>query len=150
MIFLVGGPVLFADAAIYKWKDENGKTYFTDDPTKVPEAFRKKPFIKDPKFRKKFPIFRKKKAPDEAGKTSHEKGLAETENKEGDKQEGLTDAERATAEAADTKNIRSGPPTKANLVLFKKLLRQRLPKNRLFGIKFLRTTSLYLKKLLGS
>jgi hypothetical protein len=75
MIFLVGGPVLFADAAIYKWKDENGKTYFTDDPTKVPEAFRKKPFIKDPKFRKKFPIFRKKKAPDEAGKTSHEKAL---------------------------------------------------------------------------
>ncbi len=100
MIFLVGGPVLFADAAIYKWKDENGKTYFTDDPTKVPETFRKKPFIKDHKFRKKFPIFRKKKAPDEAGETSHEKGLAETENKEGDKQEGLTDAERATAEAA--------------------------------------------------
>ena len=99
MIFLVGGPVLFADAAIYKWKDENGKTYFTDDPTKVPEAFRKKPFIKDPKFRKKFPIFRKKKAPDEAGETSHEKGLAETENKAGDKQEGLTDAQRATAEA---------------------------------------------------
>ncbi len=99
MIFLVGGPVLFADAAIYKWKDENGKTYFTDDPTKVPEAFRKKPFIKDPKFRKKSPIFRKKKAPDEAGKTSHEKGLAETENKEGDKQEGLTEAQRSIAEA---------------------------------------------------
>ncbi len=34
-----------ADAAIYKWEDENGKTYFTDDPTKVPEAFRKNPFI---------------------------------------------------------------------------------------------------------
>lgn len=27
-----------ADAKIYKWKDENGKTHFTNDPTKVPKA----------------------------------------------------------------------------------------------------------------
>jgi hypothetical protein len=35
------------DAAIYKWRDENGKTHFTDNLTKVPKAFRKKSFIKD-------------------------------------------------------------------------------------------------------
>lgn len=27
-----------AHAKIYKWKDENGKTHFTNDPTKVPKA----------------------------------------------------------------------------------------------------------------
>ena len=97
MIFLVGGPVLFADAAIYKWKDENGKTYFTDDPTKVPEAFRKKPFIKGSKSRKETLNSRQKKAPDE--EASDKKGVAETENKEGDKQEGLTEAQRSIAEA---------------------------------------------------
>ena len=31
MIFLVSGLVSFVEAAIYKWKDENGKTHFTDD-----------------------------------------------------------------------------------------------------------------------
>ena len=98
MVFLVSGLVSFAEAAIYKWKDENGKTHFTDDPTKVPEAFRKKPFIKNPKFRKKTPNPVKKKAPDE--EASDKKGVAETENKEGDKQEGLTEAQRSIAEAA--------------------------------------------------
>jgi len=97
MIFLVGGPVLFADAAIYKWKDENGKTHFTDDPTKVPEAFRKKPFIKGSKSRKETLNSRQKKAPDE--EASDKNGVAETENKEGDKQEGLTEAQRSIAEA---------------------------------------------------
>jgi hypothetical protein len=32
-----------AEAAIYKWKDENGKTHFTDDSTKVPQEFQDKP-----------------------------------------------------------------------------------------------------------
>ena len=34
------------DAAIYKWRDENGKTHFTDNLTKVPKAFREKPLLK--------------------------------------------------------------------------------------------------------
>ena len=97
MIFLVSGLVSFVEAAIYKWKNENGKTHFTDDPTKVPEAFRKKPFIKGSKSRKETLNSRQKKAPDE--EASDKKGVAETENKEGDKQEGLTEAQRSIAEA---------------------------------------------------
>ena len=97
MIFLVSGLVSFVEAAIYKWKDENGKTYFTDDPTKVPEAFRKKPFIKGSKSRKETLNSRQKKAPDE--EASDKTSVAETENKEGDKQEGLTEAQRSIAEA---------------------------------------------------
>ena len=97
MIFLVSGLVSFVEAAIYKWKDENSKTHFTDDPTKVPEAFRKKPFIKGSKSRKETLNSRQKKAPDE--EASDKKGVAETENKEGDKQEGLTEAQRSIAEA---------------------------------------------------
>ena len=97
MIFLVSGLVSFVEAAIYKWKDENGKTHFTDDPTKVPEAFRKKPFIKGSKSRKETLNSRQKKAPDE--EASDKKSVAETENKEGDKQEGLTEAQRSIAEA---------------------------------------------------
>jgi hypothetical protein len=36
-----------ANAAIYKWRDENGITHFTDNLNKVPKAFREKPFIKN-------------------------------------------------------------------------------------------------------
>jgi hypothetical protein len=40
--------ICFADveAVIYKWRDENGITQFTDNPTKVPKAYRKKLIIK--------------------------------------------------------------------------------------------------------
>jgi hypothetical protein len=31
-----------ADAKTYKWKDEKGKTHFTDNPLKIPEKYRKK------------------------------------------------------------------------------------------------------------
>jgi hypothetical protein len=34
------------NAAIYKWRDENGITHFTDNLTKVPKAFREKPLLK--------------------------------------------------------------------------------------------------------
>ena len=33
-----------SEAAIYKWKDESGKTYFTDDPNRLPKVFRKEHF----------------------------------------------------------------------------------------------------------
>ena len=101
MIVLVSGPVLFADAAIYKWKDENGKTHFTDDPTKVPEAFRKKPFVKNPKPRKETPKARDKEVQDKEAseKQATTKEPATTENKEGDQQKGLTEGQRSAAEA---------------------------------------------------
>ena len=35
-----------SDAEIYKWRDEKGITHFTDNLTKVPKAFREKPFTK--------------------------------------------------------------------------------------------------------
>ena len=39
-IFLIGNPTP-SSAKMYKYKDENGKLHFTDDPTKVPEKYRK-------------------------------------------------------------------------------------------------------------
>ena len=39
-------------AAVYKWKDEKGKTHFTDSPDKVPLQYRKKENI-DKSFNKK-------------------------------------------------------------------------------------------------
>ena len=40
------------DAEIYKWRDENGITHYTDNLTKVPKAFRKKNFLKELLLRK--------------------------------------------------------------------------------------------------
>lgn len=37
------------DAKIYKWKDENGKTHFTDDSSKIPFKYRKNIMGKKPK-----------------------------------------------------------------------------------------------------
>ena len=31
-----------ASAKIYKWKDENGKTHYTDSPAKIPKKYRSK------------------------------------------------------------------------------------------------------------
>ena len=39
-------PLPQVDAKTYKWRDENGKLHFTDDPTKVPK---KKPAPPPPK-----------------------------------------------------------------------------------------------------
>jgi hypothetical protein len=95
IVFAIGLVWLVnADAAIYKWKDENGKTHFTDNPTKVPKAFRKKPFIKDsnkPRSRNKNP------------QTSTRRGAkpAEPEKKEKDKEGGLTEEEQTTAKAVE-------------------------------------------------
>ena len=50
ILFLVVGAILLhqsgdeSEAAIYKWKDESGKTYFTDDPNRLPKVFRKEHF----------------------------------------------------------------------------------------------------------
>lgn len=85
--------VVNADAAIYKWKDENGKLHFTDDPTRVPEEYRQKPFINDSSKPREIEI-----AVNEDDVPSKKNDI-ESEKKEGDKQEGLTDAQRSTVEA---------------------------------------------------
>ncbi|MBC8287853.1 MAG: DUF4124 domain-containing protein [Nitrospinae bacterium] len=92
--------VVDADATIYKWKDEKGKTHFTDDPTRVPEAFRKKPFIKGSTTPPKPQKTERGKAQVEGGGISEKKEGAKNEIKEGGKQEGLTEAERSAIEAA--------------------------------------------------
>jgi len=33
-------------SAIYKWKDDNGKIHFTDNPSKIPPQYRKKDELK--------------------------------------------------------------------------------------------------------
>ena len=100
IVFVIGFLWLAnADAAIYKWRDKNGKIHFTDDPTKVPEAFRKKPFIRNPKAQT--PELKKKQASGEEGEVTEKESVtdqpADLEKKEGE--EGLTEAQRSTAEA---------------------------------------------------
>ncbi len=93
LVFIALIWVVDAEAAIYKWKDDKGKTFFTDDPTKVPEAYRKKPFINSsskPK-EKEFTV-------DKVDVPS-KKGDIESKKKEGDEKEGLTEAQRSDAEA---------------------------------------------------
>ncbi len=87
-----------ADAAIYKWIDENGKTHFTDDPTRVPEAFRKKPFLKGFSKNKTSESKDKKPAVDE-GDIPGKKDDIENEKKADDEKEGLTEAQRSVARA---------------------------------------------------
>ncbi|MBL4665258.1 MAG: DUF4124 domain-containing protein [Nitrospinaceae bacterium] len=89
------------EAAVYKWKDETGKTHFTDDPNRVPEVFRKEHFK-----RKLPPTIQKSKSPIKPEEKSALKknGVApeneeDTENEESKKDEGLTAAEKSAAEA---------------------------------------------------
>ncbi len=44
LILMVGATSV--QAAIYSWKDENGKTHFTDNPSKIPHKYRKKKGLK--------------------------------------------------------------------------------------------------------
>ncbi len=99
LIFFALLWIVDADAAIYKWKDENGKTHFTDDPTKVPEAFRKNPFVKGSTSRKETPKSKEKGSQGEGDETSEKKDPVENEAKEGG-EEGLTEAQRSAVEAA--------------------------------------------------
>lgn len=77
LIFFALLWIVDADAAIYKWKDENGKTHFTDDPTKVPEAFRKNPFVKGSISRRETPKSKEKRVQGEGDEPSEEKDPAE-------------------------------------------------------------------------
>lgn len=105
LISLASGLLWVAgsDAAIYKWVDENGKTHFTDDPTRVPEAFRNNPFLKSPTSVIKAPENKKRNVFREEGGNLAKENIAEksveAEEKESEKTEGLTDAQRSSAEA---------------------------------------------------
>jgi len=101
IIFLIFGAILLhlsgdgSEAAVYKWKDETGKTHFTDDPNRVPEVFRKEHFK-----RKLPPAIQKSNSPikPEEKSTLEKDGVA-TEKEESKKDEGLTAAEKSAAEA---------------------------------------------------
>ncbi len=104
MVFFAGGLLVISgvDAAVYKWKDESGMTHFTDDPTKVPETFRDKPFIKDSYPSRKTSDPGKKVVPDGKKETSGEKNIVKepAETVKQASEEGLTEAQRSSAEAA--------------------------------------------------
>jgi len=86
------------DAAIYKWRDENGKTHFTDNLTKVPKAFRKKSFIKDLLPRKIKSEPKKKNIPRKRIDAIKREEPAEDKIKEDKEKEGLTEAQRLAIE----------------------------------------------------
>ena len=86
------------DAAIYKWRDENGKTHFTDNLTKVPKAFRKKSFIKDLLPRKIKSEPKKKNIPSKRIDAIKREEPAEDKIKEDKEKEGLTEAQRLAIE----------------------------------------------------
>jgi hypothetical protein len=86
------------NAAIYKWRDENGITHFTDNLSKVPKAFRKKPL-------KKVLLPRKIKSEPKEKNTQSERieaikrdEPAEDKIKEYKEKEGLTEAQRLAIE----------------------------------------------------
>ena len=82
-----------SEAAIYKWKDESGKIYFTDDQNRVPEEFREEYYKK-----KLPPTIPKSKSPIKTEeKSDQEKEVPE--NEEPKKNEGLTASEKTAAEA---------------------------------------------------
>ena len=96
VIFFVLIWFVDAEAVIYKWKDDNGKTHFTDDPTKVPEAFREKPFLENSKNTNEEVKSGREKDQVEGNVVSEKN---EDVEKEDGKQAGLTDAQRSTIEA---------------------------------------------------
>ena len=86
------------DATIYKWRDKNGITHYTDNLTKVPKAFREKPFIKNLLPRK---IKSEPKNKNTQGKridTIKRKETAEDKIKKVKKKEGFTEAQRLDIE----------------------------------------------------
>ena len=83
-----------ADAAVYTWKDKNGTTHFTDDRTKVPQAYRNKPLLKDRITPAELPSPEKKDESKAESKSLPKKNKA----KESD-EESLTVAQRSAIQA---------------------------------------------------
>jgi hypothetical protein len=81
------------NAAIYKWRDENGITHFTDNLTKVPKAFRKKALQKV--------LLPRKIKSEPKEKNTHSKrieAIKRDEPAEDKEKEGLTEAQRLAIE----------------------------------------------------
>ena len=103
ILFFVGVIFLFpyidgAEAAVYKWRDDNGKIHFTDDPNNVPEKFRqdKMKFRPLPKTSPKEEITKAKKKEDAKESIAPE----EIKDKDSEKKStGLTEAEKSAANA---------------------------------------------------
>ena len=81
------------NAAIYKWRDENGITHFTDNLTKVPKAFREKPL-------QKVLLPRKIKSEPKEKNTQSKRieAIKRDEPAEDKEKEGLTEAQRLAIE----------------------------------------------------
>ena len=86
------------NAAIYKWRDENGITHFTDNLTKVPKTFRKKPLLKVLLPRKIKSEPKEKNTQSKRIEAVKRDEPAEDKIKEDKEKEGLTEAQRLAIE----------------------------------------------------
>jgi len=86
------------DAEIYKWRDKNGITHYTDNLTKVPKAFREKPLLKVLLPRKIKSEPKKKNIPSKRIEAIKREEPAEDKIKEDKEKEGLTEAQRLAIE----------------------------------------------------
>ena len=86
------------NAAIYKWRDENGITHFTDNLTKVPKAFREKPLLKVLLPRKIKSEPKEKNTQSKRIEAIKRDEPAEDKIKEDKEKEGLTEAQRLAIE----------------------------------------------------
>jgi hypothetical protein len=88
------------DAVIYKWRDENGISHFTDNPNKVPKAYREKPFIKEILSQRNNAEPKDKDAQVEEDEKIEKKDPTKDKIKEIEKKEGLTEAQRLAIKKA--------------------------------------------------
>jgi hypothetical protein len=97
-IFLLMIWVVDAEAVIYKWKDDSGKTHFNNDPTKVPEEYRRNPFLKESITLKEGLKFNKDEAHEKKEIVSDDKNILKNKNKRIIVQKEFTDAQLSTVE----------------------------------------------------
>ena len=86
------------DAVIYKWRDEKDITHFTDNPTKVPKAYREKPFIKKILSQRNTAESKDKNTQGEENENIGKKDSSKDKIKEIEKKEGFTAGQRLTIE----------------------------------------------------
>jgi hypothetical protein len=86
------------DATIYKWRDKNGITHYTDNLTKVPKAFRERPFIKELLPRKIKLEPKEKNTESKRIEAIKRDEPAEDKIKEDKEEEGLTEVQRLAIE----------------------------------------------------
>jgi hypothetical protein len=87
------------DAEIYKWRDEKNITHFTDNLTKVPKAYREKPFIEKKVISQRNTSESKdKNTQGEENENIGKKDSSKDKIKEIEKKEGFTAGQRLTIE----------------------------------------------------